>query len=127
MKEAFSRRESGVRAGCLGGFGRREGCVQQREDDVAAALLLRCGCVKTVWELRCSSAGAAWGRRGSYVKVAWGLRGGGVRAALAQVAMVTYCVGAVWGQRGGNIGAVRGWHGSEARAAPEVRFKGCTS
>ena len=77
--------------------------MQQREDDVATALLRRCGSVKTVWVLRCSSAGAASGRRGRGVKVAWGLCGGGVtrrvRAALALVA-------AVWGLRRSGLDAL---------------------
>ena len=38
--------------------------MQLREDDVVAALLQRCGCVKTVWVLHCRSAGAAWERGG---------------------------------------------------------------
>ena len=77
--------------------------MQRRENGVAAALLRRCGGVKTVWAVgtASSSAGAAWGRRGSGVKVAWGLCGGGVRAALAQVATV-------WGRRGGGVDAVLG-------------------
>ena len=63
--------------------------------------------------------GAAWGRReGSR---AWGLHGVGVRAALARVG-----VGAAWERSECCVGAVRGWHGSDARAAPEVRFEGCT-
>ena len=61
--------------------GRGGGTVQRGEDDVAAALLRRCGSVKTVWARRCSSAGAAWGRRGNGLKVAWGLHSGGVRSA----------------------------------------------
>ena len=78
VKEAFSRRDSGVRAACSG-RGRREGSVRVALPScggVAAALLRNGDGV----EWRCRSARAALGRLGSGVKVAWGLRGSGVGA-----------------------------------------------
>ena len=80
VKEAFSRRESCVRAACSGAWGRRGGCVQLRKGDVAVALLQRCGGVRTVWARLCSTAGAAWGRREGGMGAAWWGSEGGVSA-----------------------------------------------
>ena len=75
--------------------------MQLREDDVAAALLRRCGGVKTVWAR--GGFAAALGRRGGGVKVAWGLRGGGVRAPAVSARVAT-----VWGRCRGGVEAVLG-------------------
>ena len=99
VKEAFSRRERGVRAACS--------CVRAR-------LLRSCGsvaavtCCVTTCGLRCSSAGVAWERRGSGAKAAWGLCESGVRAAWERVAA------AVWGWRaawwcGGSLSVSMMW------------------
>ena len=84
--------------------------MQRREDDVAAALLLRCGSVKTVWVRRCSSAGAAWERREGGMGAAWWGREGGVSAGCYVWGLRGSCVEAVLGQCEDGMGVMQGLH-----------------